>query len=348
MEGAAGDEQDVVGADHAVLGRHRRPFDERQQVALHALARDIGAVRIAARGDLVDLVEEDDAVLLDVAHGVELHFLVIDQLAGLFVDEQLARLADLQLARLLARPAHVLEHALDLRRQFFHARRRKNLGLHRRPGDFDFDLLVVELALAQLLAEFLPRRVLVGRLRVVVETALRRRQQHVEDTILGRILGAHAHRLHRFLTAVLDGDFGEIADDRFDVAPDVADLGEFRRLDLDERRVGQPRQAARDLGLADAGRPDHQNVFRRDLLAQRLADLRAPPAVAQRNRHGLLGLALADDVLVEFVNDFLRSHLRHGGSALSNGTRALCSHRPTAVANSRELNSRRIADWSCE
>jgi hypothetical protein len=33
-----------------------------------------------------------------------------------------------------------------------------------------------------------------------------------------------------------------------------------------------------------------------------------PPAVAQRDRHRLLGLALADDVLVEFVNDFLRSH----------------------------------------
>ena len=45
--------------------------------------------------------------------------------------------------------------------------------------------------------------------------------------------------------------------------------------------VCEARQAARDLGLADAGRPDHQDVLRRDLLAQGFADLRPPPAVAQ-------------------------------------------------------------------
>ena len=52
-----------------------------------------------------------------------------------------------------------------------------------------------------------------------------------------------------------------------DVAPDVADLGELRRLDLDERRVGEARQAPRDLGLAHAGRADHQDVLRRDFVA---------------------------------------------------------------------------------
>jgi hypothetical protein len=69
---------------------------------------------------------------------------------------------------------------------------------------------------------------------------------------------------------VLDRDLDQIADDRVDVAADVADLGELGRLDLDERRLGEPRQPARDLGLADAGRADHQDVLRRDLLAQRL------------------------------------------------------------------------------
>ena len=38
MERAGGDEQDVVGLDRAVLGRDRGAFDQRQQVALHALA----------------------------------------------------------------------------------------------------------------------------------------------------------------------------------------------------------------------------------------------------------------------------------------------------------------------
>jgi cob(I)alamin adenosyltransferase len=34
-----------------------------------------------------------------------------------------------------------------------------------------------------------------------------------------------------------DADFDEIAHDLFDVAADIADLGEFRRLDLQERCI---------------------------------------------------------------------------------------------------------------
>ena len=64
MEGARGDEQDVVGLHRPVLGRDRRALDQRQQVALHALAADIAAVAALAGADLVDLVEEDDAVVL--------------------------------------------------------------------------------------------------------------------------------------------------------------------------------------------------------------------------------------------------------------------------------------------
>jgi hypothetical protein len=83
---------------------------------------------------------------------------------------------------------------------------------------------------------------------------------------------------------VLDGDLDEVADDGVDVAADVADLGELGRLDLDEGRVGQPRQAARDLGLADAGGADHQDVLRRDLVAQRLGHLRGASGCAARWR----------------------------------------------------------------
>ena len=45
VERAGGDEQDVVRAHRAVLGGHRRALDDRQQVALHALARHVGTVR---------------------------------------------------------------------------------------------------------------------------------------------------------------------------------------------------------------------------------------------------------------------------------------------------------------
>src|SRR6266545_3348659 len=113
--------------------------------------------------------------------------------------------------------------------------------------------------------------------------------------------------------------FGEVAHDRVDVASHIADFGELGRLDLDERRIGEPREAPRDLGLADAGRPDHEDVLGRDLLPQGLGHLLPAPAVPERDRHGALGARLADDVLVQLVNDFLGSHLRHGEKPCSPG-----------------------------
>ena len=115
-------------------------------------------------------------------------------------------------------------------------------------------------------------------------------------TLLAQPLAGHA-----------DGDLDEIADDLLDVAADIADLGELGRLDLEERRLGQPREAARDLGLADAGRADHQDVLGQHLLAQPLGQLLAAPAVAQRDGDGALGLVLADDVAVELGDDLARA-----------------------------------------
>src|SRR3990172_8460260 len=66
----------VVTADPSTLGGRgvrggdRRPLDDGEQVALNALARDVGAVGRLPAGDLVDLVEEDDARLLRPRHGV--------------------------------------------------------------------------------------------------------------------------------------------------------------------------------------------------------------------------------------------------------------------------------------
>jgi hypothetical protein len=114
---------------------------------------------------------------------------------------------------------------------------------------------------------------------------------------------------------LLDADIDQVADDGVSRAH-VADFGELGGFDLDEGRVGQLGQAARDLGLADAGRADHQDVLGRDFVAQRFGHLLAAPAVAQGDGDRLLGLGLADHVLVEFADDFLRSHV-HAGSSVS-------------------------------
>ena len=61
MERAGRDEQNVIRADHAVARVHGRAFNNRQNVALHALARNVRPMTRFAAGDLVDLVEKDDA-----------------------------------------------------------------------------------------------------------------------------------------------------------------------------------------------------------------------------------------------------------------------------------------------
>ena len=152
--------------------------------------------------------------------------------------------------------------------------------------------LVVELAGAQALAE----RVAGGKIGVGAD-------QGVDHALLGVELRLGLDLLALGVAHEADAGFEQIADDLIDVAADIADLGELRRLDLDEGRAGKLGEAARDLGLADAGRPDHQDVLGQNLLAQLIVELLAAPAVAERNGDGALGVALADDVAVELGND---------------------------------------------
>ena len=269
MERARGDEQHVVGLDHAVLGADGAALDQRQEVPLHALARHVRAHGLGAAADLVDLVDEDDAVLLRVRDRAGLELLLVDHARRFLVGERLERFADAQLARLRAPAAHALEDLLELLRHLLHAGWAHDLEPERHGAQLDLDLALVERALAQHLAELLARVVAVRQLR----------QQRVEDPLLGRVGGARTDLGHFLLARLLHRDVHQLLDDRVHLAADVADLGELGGLDLDEGRARELREAARDLGLADAGRPDHEDVLGRDLLAQRLVDLHAAPAV---------------------------------------------------------------------
>ena len=106
-----------------------------------------------------------------------------------------------------------------------------------------------------------------------------------------------------------DRGLDQVADQALDVAADVADLGVLGGLGLHERGAHEHRQPAGDLGLADAGRADQHDVLGRDLLAQVVGELPAPPAVAQRDRDGPLGVGLAHDVAVQLGHGLPRGQL---------------------------------------
>ena len=132
----------------------------------------------------------------------------------------------------------------------------------------------------------------------------------MEDPLLGGVFGTHAHLLHFGNARLLDRDVSEVANNGIDILANIPHLGKFGCLDLDERGICQARQATRNLGLANAGGAYHQNVLRCDFSAQSGLYLLAPPAIAQGNRDGSLGLMLANNVLVEFDNNFLGCHGR--------------------------------------
>ena len=137
-------------------------------------------------------------------------------------------------------------------------------------------------------------------------------EQEVEEAIFGGELGLVFDVFELFFADHVDGDLDEVADDGFDVAADVADLGELGGFDLEEGRVGELGETAGDLGFADAGGADHDDVFGHDLVGELGRELLATGAIAQGDGDGALGGGLADDVLVELEDDLARGHLVEG------------------------------------
>src|ERR1700729_3887827 len=87
VEGAGRDKQDVVGLDRAVLRVHRRALDDWKDVALYSLPRNVGPTALMRAGNLVDLVDEDDAVLAGAPQRLALDGVTVDQLCRLFLLE---------------------------------------------------------------------------------------------------------------------------------------------------------------------------------------------------------------------------------------------------------------------
>ena len=308
MERAAGDKQDVVGLHRAILGGNCRPFDKGQQIALHAFTADRTATHIGY-GDLVDFIEEHDAVGLRIGQSHPRHIVLIHPFFGFFVDQLVPGIGHLQLAPLFRRAAKSLAHDVaeidhpDIAAHAgqFHRHRRRIFHL-------DFNLGVVHRVLHDPLTE-----AFAGRLAGIFTD--KRMQQAVHRRLRGRF----AHGVTAAILFQPDGVFGQIAGDLFNVAPDIAHFGELGRFDFHKRGVDQLGKAAADLGLAAARGPDHQYVFRSHLVAQIRIEALAPPAVAQGNSHSALRFGLPDDVFVQRRDDSFRGKIVvHGNTRRRN------------------------------
>src|SRR5579885_1281169 len=293
----------MVGLDRPVFGADGGTLDQGQEIALHALTGDVGADPLGARADLVDLIDEHDAVVLDALDRFLNDRVVVDQLVALFAHENVKGVAHGDAARLGALAERLAENVGQIDHADLAAGHAGNLegGHGRHVGDLNFDLLVVELAGAELLAEGVARR----------ERGVGAHQR-VDHALLGVELGLGRDFLALGVADERNPRLEQIAHNLIDVAADITDLGELGSLDLDEGRARELSEAAGNLRLADAGRPDHEDVLGQNLLAHLFAQLLAAPAVAQGDRHRALGVALADDVAVELGDDLAgrkRGHL---------------------------------------
>ncbi len=148
-------------------------------------------------------------------------------------------------------------------------------------------------------------------------------------------MSLQANRHQSFLAQHLHGQLYEVTHHGLDVASHVADLGELRSFHLDKRRLRQAGEPPSDLGLADAGRSDHEDVLRRHLLRQFRRELLAPHPIPQRDSHRPFRLRLRDDVSVELGHDLTwrQGFDRRLGSAGREG--------PERVGRLRKINGHR-------
>src|SRR5262249_13179543 len=114
VEGAGRDEENVIGANHAVARIHRSAFDNGQNVALHALARDIRPVAGLTPCDFVDLVDEDDAHLLRSIDSHASDLIHVEKLVFFFLNQILESIGHAHFAFFLLLAKHARKHVLDI------------------------------------------------------------------------------------------------------------------------------------------------------------------------------------------------------------------------------------------
>ena len=305
VEGAGGDEQDVVRFHLAIACLDRGPFDDGEEIALDALARNVGALRIVRTTDFVEFVEKDDAARFGLLDRFLMDGVLVHEGFGFLLDEMASGFLDGHLPAALLLGDKPFKHVLKIDIHLLHANVRKDLnGPHFLfKGEFNFP--VVEVAPAEHFAKFVAGaggRIVGGRSSGRFSTG----QKEVEEVVLGALFGSFLD-----FCAFADGNKGdggldEVANHAFNIAPVVADFGILGGLNLDEGGLHDAGQTAGDFGFADAGGADHDDIFGGHIAANLGFELRPAPTITESDSDGTLGVGLANDVAVEFFNNLAR------------------------------------------
>jgi hypothetical protein len=289
-------------------------FDDREYIALNPFSGYVGTVRRAAARDLVDLVDEYDPRLLGGFHGARDHLVHVDEPLLLLLHEHLPRFLHRDAAPFLPARHHPFEPGGQLEPHLLESGVREYLD--QRAGtilDFDRDLARVESAARELPRQLLLRAPppLIGILPLRALRTGGRGEQEIDETFHGVLLRSRLDFGEG--TLLLDGyrDVDEVPDHRIDVPADIAYFRELGRLHLDERRLGEAREPPSDFRFPHAGRADHDNIRRHDLVPDRRVDAPAAPAVPERDCDRALRGVLAYDILVQFFDDLSGGELIH-------------------------------------
>ena len=345
VEGTGGDEEDMIGANETVLRLDVRSLHHGQEVPLHALAAHVRPNAALGSGDLVDLVQEDDARVLGSVEGLVHDLVHVHETVQLVLQEDPPGLGHRDSPALPLLWKHILEHLGEV---VIHPLRSTHGDHHSVDGGrldhFDLDLPVLQDAVAQELSELLPgsrasasgivplvwRRGLlhflvpfpthlpnaagtrhedVGRpvpargSRLPLGVIGCDGEEHVQELLFHPPLRLLLHLLLHGGPHHVDRGIHQVPHHGFHVPTHITHLREFGGLHLHEGGSRQTRQATRYLRFADTGRPDEDEIVREDLIPEHLVHLTPTPPVPESDRHGLLGVVLADDVLVELRHD---------------------------------------------
>ena len=124
--------------------------------------------------------------------------------------------------------------------------------------------------------------------------------EEVEDALLHLALDERRFRLADALLAEENAVLNEIPDNLIDVLPVEANLCEFGCLHFHEWGAHKLRQPARNLRLAAAGWPNHQDILWHNFIPHALRHHTVPPpSVPERHGHRPLRGLLAHDEIIE-------------------------------------------------